>query len=327
VTRKEELKQTSDADLTMVSATKPEIEKEAEAKADRPLTKPEEKTVTPPLKKEQDKVGQPAMAAKGDRPSAQQMVVQRPAWARFLLPGIVVMVLLLCGGCLVGGWFAAQSESGSQLLASLGWSGGTTPAGDEAETKATEEGLVFESVLPTPTLPPTSTPTTAPPTNTPPPTDTATSTPLPTDTPTPAVTDTPTPTETPIPTDTPEAEEEPAADSTPTSGFKYPAPEIVEPADGFAYIYGNTIVLRWKPVDLAPDERYAVRLVYRYQGQPTYQGTDRKEPEWTVPLEFFGKIDGPDNRYEWFVVIERANEDGSGTPISPESEHRTFTWR
>ncbi len=325
VTKKEEPKQTPDADLTMVSATKPEIKKEAEAKADRPTTKPEEKTVTPPLKREEVKVGQPAMAAKRDRPIAQQMVTQRPAWARFLLPGMVVIALLLCGGCLVGGWFAAQSEAGSQLLASLGWSSDTTPAADEADMKATEDALVFESVLPTPTLPPTSTPTAAPPTNTPAPTDTAT--PLPTDTPTPAVTDTPTPTDTPSPTDTPEAEEEPAAASTPTPGLKYPAPEIVEPADGFAFIYGNTIVLRWKPVNLAPDERYAVRLVYRYQGQPTYQGTDIKEPEWIVPLDFFGKIDGPDNLYEWFVVVERANEDGSGTAISPESQHRTFTWR
>jgi hypothetical protein len=26
-------------------------------------------------------------------------------------------------------------------------------------------------------------------------------------------------------------------------------------------------------------------------------------------------------------VVERLNEDGSGTAISPESEHRTFTWK
>jgi hypothetical protein len=141
------------------------------------------------------------------------------------------------------------------------------------------------------------------------------------------VTETPTPTDTLEPTDTPEAEEEEPAPATPTPGLKYPAPALVEPEDEFAFIYGNTIVLRWQPVELAENEHYAVRLVYRYQGQPAYQGTNVKAPEWTVPLDLFGQIDGPENRYEWFVVIERANEDGSATAVSPESQRRIFTWK
>jgi hypothetical protein len=151
---------------------------------------------------------------------------------------------------------------------------------------------------------------------------------MPADTPTPRLTNTPTPTETPEPTDTPEIEESPpTTPAAPTPGFKYSAPEIIEPKDGFAFIRGNTILLRWNPVDLAPDEQYAVRLVYTYQGQVTYQGANIKEPEWIMPLSLFGLVDGPDNRYEWYVVVERLNEDGSGTAISPESEHRTFTWK
>lgn len=328
VPKKEEPAQPPAPDQTMISAAKPEVKKEEETKADRPAAKPvekEEKQVPPLPKKEPAKVGGPAMAAKKERPSTQPVVMERPLWARFFFPGVVVIALLLCGGCLAGAWFAAQSEPGSQLLAWLGWSGGATP--EEGTAEATGEAVVFESALPTPTLPPTSTPTAAPATNTPPPTDTATPTPLPTDTP--AVTDTPTPTETPIPTDTPAAEEEEteAPTDTPTPGLKYPAPTIIEPKNDFAFIRGNTIVLQWNPVDLAPDEQYAVRLVYPYQGQPSYQGTNVKEPQWTVPLDLFGKIDGPDNRYEWFVVIERANDDGSATAVSPESEHRTFTWK
>ena len=86
--------------------------------------------------------------------------------------------------------------------------------------------------------------------------------------------------------------------------------------------------MRWEPVGaLAPDEQYAVRLIYQFQGQTTYQGTNIKETEWTLPASLFGQIDGPDNRYEWFVVVERLNDDGSGTAISPESERRTFTWK
>ena len=109
--------------------------------------------------------------------------------------------------------------------------------------------------------------------------------------------------------------------------MKYDAPVIVEPDDEFQFIGGNTIVLRWQPVDLAPDEQYAVRMVYQYNNQPTWAGTNLKEPEWTVPVSLYGQIDPPQNLYEWFVVIERLNEDGSGTAISPESEHRTFTWK
>ena len=110
--------------------------------------------------------------------------------------------------------------------------------------------------------------------------------------------------------------------------MKYDAPVLIEPADDFAFIQGNTIVLRWRPVgELAPDEQYAVRMVYDFQGQPTYQGANVKETEWTVPLSLYGQVDGPENRYEWFVVVERLNDDGSGTAISPESQRRSFTWK
>lgn len=298
--------------------------------------KPAEQTVAAPAKKEAKSVPmppvkkvEPALAAK-DKPTMARPLQDRSGWSRPLIPAFIV-IALLCVVCLAGSWYAAQSEMGSQFLSSLGWTGQPT---DEAAgtAEATGEAVVFESALPTPTLPPTATATALPPTNTPLPTDTATPTPFP-DTPTPAGTDTPTPTDTPEPTDTPspeEEEEEAAVEEeapTPTPGLKYPAPEIVEPRDGFAFIRGNTIVLRWKPVELAPNEQYAVRLVYIYQGQPTYQGANIKESEWTVPLSLFGQIDGPDNRYEWFVVVERLNDDGSGTAVSPESQRRTFSWK
>ncbi|MBE7555025.1 MAG: hypothetical protein HS126_28575 [Anaerolineales bacterium] len=324
------LEQPAEIDQTMLAAKMgdqgtPPLEKpkgqatEVPAKTAAPAKK--EATVEPP------KVQPPLAASKG-RPTAQQMPPLRSERSRLLVPGIIALVLV-CAVCLAGGWFMAQSESGSQILASLGLPGGA--AQTEATAEAPEEtgdAVVFESALPTPTLPPTNTLTPLPATNTPPPTDTATPTPIP-DTPTPEATDTPTASDTPEPTDTPEVvEEEPTEEPvTPTPGFKYPAPELVEPKDGFAFIQGNTIVLRWNPVNLAPDEQYAVRLVYTYQGQPTYQGANIKEPEWIVPLSLFGQIDGPENRYEWFVVVERLNDDGSGTAISPESERRFFTWR
>jgi hypothetical protein len=79
--------------------------------------------------------------------------------------------------------------------------------------------------------------------------------------------------------------------------------------------------------ELAPDEQYAVRLRYRYNNEVTFQGANVKETEWTVPLSLYGQIDPPENYYEWFVVVERVNDDGSGTAISPESEVRNFIWK
>jgi hypothetical protein len=252
-------------------------------------------------------------------------------------------VLLLCAVCAGGGWFAVQSGPGGDLLASLGLAGmlptGQGPGGVEGVEVETPEMVDFQSPLDspvaTPTLPPTSTPTSAPATDTPEPTETPT--PEATDTPEITPTDTPSPTDTPAPTETPTPEEpeeeeapaeEPAAEQPAAPpGPKYGAPALVEPGNGFEFIQGNTIVLRWQPVDLAPNEQYAVRLVYPYNGQIEYKGAQVTEPQWTVPLDLFGQIDGPDNRYEWYVYIEQVNQDGSAMAVSPESERRSFTWR
>jgi hypothetical protein len=268
----------------------------------------------------------------------------------YLALGGIVIVLLLCVVCGGGsGWFVFQSETGQGLLASLGLfqaepeeeaevivTTRVVPTVSELATRELQPTSIFmspvspiDSPLPTPTLPPTSTPALLSPTNTPLPTETATPIPKATQPPPPA---TPVPTDTPIPADTPTlvptVTQTATLAVTPTPAMKYGAPVLLEPEDGFKFISGNTIVLRWAPVgELAPDEQYAVRMVYMYQGKITYQGTNIKEAEWTVPLSLYGQIDPPDNRYEWFVVVERLNDDGSGTSISPESERRTFTWK
>ena len=267
-------------------------------------------------------------AAAGKKPSKM---------GRMLVPAVAAAIILVCAVCAGGGWFAWQSDVGRQLVAGLGGSSELIP--EEAtielieEIEATPEPVVVESPLEsspaTPTLPPTSTPTALPTGTSSAPTETPT--PFPTDTPAPQPTDTPPPTDTPVPTDTP-APVAPVDTATPTGtptpSMKYDTPVLLEPENDFAFIPGNTLVLRWQPVDdLAPDEQYAVRLVYQYQGEVVFQGANVKEPSWTVPLSLFGLIDGPDNLYEWFVVVERLNDDGSGTAISPESDRRRFTWK
>lgn len=269
------------------------------------------------------------------RPTARQAAGQPSRARRITTPVATLLILLLCVVCAGGSWFAVQSEPGSQVVASLGLAG-LLPGGPE-EGPVTEvelpEAVVFESPtdspLPTPTLPATSTPTPLPATDTPVP---PTNTPAATDTPELPPTDTPSPTDTPAPTptETPEAAapaETPTPEPTPTPGLKYDAPALVEPAAETEFIQGNTIMLRWQPVELTENEQYAVRLVYRFNNEVVYKGAQVTVPEWQVPLDLFGQIDGPDNRYEWFVYVERMNEDGSATAVSPESEHRAFTWR
>jgi len=309
--------------------------------------------------KAQQPVSQKGEAETGGKPylkpsprnkrTTTQQPEQRPMMLSFALGG-VIFLLVLCAACAGGaGWLAWQSESGRQLLASLGLGQSepaivlpratgqpatalpVTPIGVATDQPAFESPISPVSPVntPTATLPPTNTPTLLPPTDTPVP-ETATLEAQP-------PTDTPAPTNTPPPTDTPTSQPATATPTpgetatptvSPTPSFKYEAPALLEPEDEFAFIGGNTIVLRWEPVgELAPDEQYAVRMIYQYLGKTTYQGGQTKDSEWVVPLSLYGQIDPPENQYEWFVVVERLNSDGSGTAISPESEHRSFTWK
>ena len=269
-------------------------------------------------------------------PTTQEIDTDGPSASRLprlLGIGAAAAAIVACLACAGGGWFLWQSQGGEDILASLGLSNAAAERfPNEKEIMASLTPPAY-SPLPTPTLPPTSTPTPlplptvantpvpptavpVPPTDTPLPPPTVADTPVPVDTPTPIPTDTPAPVETATPTD------------TPTPGMQYPAPVLLEPKDGAEFIEGNIVVLRWQSVgELAPNEQYAVRLIYTFQNQTTYQGTNLRETEWTIPASLYKQIDGPENRYEWFVVVEKRNDDGSGTAISPESERRTFTWK
>ena len=180
-----------------------------------------------------------------------------------------------------------------------------TPVPVPTDTPSGPNAALPTSATDTPTAIPTPTP--APPT----------ATPLPTDTPTPVP-----PTNTPVPAVNP-----PAPTATPTVGFKYPAPKLISPEPGYHFIPGNTIELQWEPVgELAGNEQYAVRLVYRHNTELVYRGAGIKGTRWTVPLELHHDADGPEFDHEWYVYVEAVQPDGTGVPISPESEHRHFRW-
>ncbi len=265
---------------------------------------------------------------------------ERPMAMSFGIGGLIVL-LALCGICVTTGWILdTQSEDG--LLVDLGLVDPTVVvalpdelAPTEEATSAvesTEEPALVEapvSAVATPTSPPTNPPTSPPPTDTPIPTDTPlpTDTPEPTETPTPIPTDTPEPTSTPEPAEAPpEAVEEPEPAPVEEPGFKFSPVTLVGPKEDEVFVGNNQPLLQWQPVELGEGEYYAVRMVYPYNGQPTYGGINTTETQWTVPLQLYQQIDPPLNRYEWYVIVERSQDEGA-IPVSPESERRHFIWR
>lgn len=321
--------QTKEPSAPEQTPAKPATEETA-AGGDSPAPAAAEPTAPPAEKK----VAPPPPPIRRPKPGGVKKSRRLPLFPTVV--GSVVVLLLLCGVCVGGvGWLLLGDSSG-EVLAGLGLAGVessptprraaivNTPIPTATREPSPTSEPEIESPLPTPTLPPTHTPTLLPATDTPVPVDTATPGPLPTDTPVPTNTATATvePTATasgPANTPTPEP--------SPTVGMKYGPPKLLSPENGKAFTGIAEVKLMWEPVDLAADEQYAVRIVYPFNGQITYGGAQVKEPQWVVPLKLYKQIDPPENRYEWFVVIERLNDDGSGTAISPESERLSFTWK
>jgi hypothetical protein len=144
------------------------------------------------------------------------------------------------------------------------------------------------------------------------------------------VTATPTPeppvTDTPVVVDTPEGGVPVEPTATETPGSKYSAPVLIWPEDG-STVPGVINILQWESVGpLNDDEWYAVRMIFREQGELVYEGDRVKTPEWRVPDRLYYRADGPDLEYSWYVFVERDNSDGSVTQLSPDSETFVFRW-
>lgn len=258
---------------------------------------------------------------------------QLPRLHRLVIPSVAISTLL-SAGFIGGSGFVWQNTldktvAGSSSLNSPVYFVRQALAQSNQDISVNVASKTKGALSPrTRTIPPT--PTSRPFTNTPSPTPTTILTNTPTSVP--PATRTRTATPTPLPTEsailtTPIITIGSADSPTPIT-MKYAAPVLVEPQDQFAYIKGNTPVLRWEAVsNLAANEQYAVRIVYRFQNEVVYKGAQVKEPEWTIPLSLFGQVDGPAYLYEWFVVVERLNDDDSATAISPESGRHSFTWK
>lgn len=267
----------------------------------------------------------------------------------------IALALICCAALAVGGYLSWQAGGVTNLVAQVFPAAAPTQAA--TPTTLPVSPVNTPTPLPSPTFTPLPPPTPLP-TDTPPgqvpvepgPTPTpiiivVTATPVPeTETPTPTPTEAATEAATPPPTEssggeeTPptapgEEETQPAASSTeeeatatPTPGFKYQAPVLLEPENN-ARVQDRLLILKWEPIwTMEPGEYFAVRLRFKVQGAYEYAGDQVNAPEWRLPDILYYKADGPELQYEWWVYVERKNADGSTTQLSPESEHRIFSW-
>ena len=219
----------------------------------------------------------------------------------------VILVALIYG---VGQWGSALFDRGAQVALLINpptaTSTFTTTPTHTSTSTATSTATPTETATPTPTF--TFTP--VPPTATPTPTDTPTEVPpgVPTATDTPTVTPTPTP--------------------------KYGKLQLEGPEDGIIFGREQELMLQWEDIGpLAPNEFYAVRLVWQQDGQLAYGGTNIKENFWIIPSDaYWGLADEFTGRkYEWYVYIEEISTDESGQqvgkPINDVSETLSFLWQ
>jgi hypothetical protein len=110
--------------------------------------------------------------------------------------------------------------------------------------------------------------------------------------------------------------------------IKYPAPKLVGPVDDAAFTPNEEVRLQWIPVgELTDVEQYAVRLRFFENEQFKIDGHQVKTTEWIIPPEFQSRVDGPTFKFEWYVFVERVENSGINTQISPDSEIRVFYWR
>lgn len=146
----------------------------------------------------------------------------------------------------------------------------------------------------------------------------------------------------PLPTALPETTVTPAAPTPPLVASRstpppnaaiYIAPVLFEPADG-AIFRGDRekIKLQWQSVGpLAADDYYIVITTFLHDGQVWQDEQQTKETELEVPAYLLA-LATDTHEFTWRVGVRRAprrdqNNHLIGTPVSPESAVRRFTWQ
>ncbi|OGO41887.1 MAG: hypothetical protein A2Z04_02240 [Chloroflexi bacterium RBG_16_57_9] len=119
----------------------------------------------------------------------------------------------------------------------------------------------------------------------------------------------------------------------PTREFRYSAPALLGPPDGYQFRRQDTsVLLNWASVGILRDDEWYVVRVRIMQGEQTKEATEWvRTTSWRLPDSLHPTVAGEVYRYEWDVAVERqtgTSTDGTptGVPASPRSVAYQFTW-
>ncbi len=141
---------------------------------------------------------------------------------------------------------------------------------------------------------------------------------------------TPTPTRTSASTPTPIPTWIPPTPTATLVALKYPAPQLIDPANHHPFGERFTPTLEWELVDrqLEAGECYRVSIFTTYNSDPYWWGSEGCLRETAYPVPGFLASNSDTHEFTWFVWISLDQQDDSGQWIrlSPDSEQRTFYW-
>lgn len=126
------------------------------------------------------------------------------------------------------------------------------------------------------------------------------------------------PTDTPVPT------------PTPTPGTRWPAPQLLSPANG-AHFGGGSVLLQWLSVGLlAPNEVYVVRVMPEGQARDELTSVTIGT-SFRVPQDWLQQQQRRSQRFLWSVQVARdiraiASQASGLRATSPASSPRAFFW-
>jgi photosystem II stability/assembly factor-like uncharacterized protein len=119
--------------------------------------------------------------------------------------------------------------------------------------------------------------------------------------------------------------------TTPTPSESCPPPQLVSPSHGTSLTGTSSLPeLSWRSTcQLGPHDYYLVELQFLENGHLTTYRERLRSTAWKVPIEIFHRVDLPEQRIQWRVVVAQIPDDDveNAIELSPFSETWAFTWR
>lgn len=112
------------------------------------------------------------------------------------------------------------------------------------------------------------------------------------------------------------------------SAFEFPAPNLLNPADGAVFRGAEDILLNWASVGLLGDDTwYVVKVWSEDPNQPTPATGWTRTTAWRIPASSRPGANATSRKMFWTVTVMRAREGQEPVAVSPASATRSFEWQ